>query len=299
MTDEAWQQLDARARAVLELNDGVAKLSSFLAVDISGKQAGALTGRGVLDRPRIGWYCDPSLPWQAKCAIRVGGVLTCVSAVDSFGLPTPNPGRRHVHVLVPSNSARRRHNRDRRHYVVPGEDREVEMHWSSTPGTLLGWRVDLVEALLQLADCVPEDWWIAALDAARHVPRDGRPILRDEDWERFVRLVPRRLRAALGLVDPRSESVLESLLRLAMLRRGISIVDLQFWPDPGHRVDFLLPGKLIVEADGAAFHDPELDRIRDALLRGLGYRVLHFSSVRILEDMDGVLDDIEAALIPF
>lgn len=199
MTDEAWQQLDARARAVLELNDGVAKLSSFLAVDISGKQAGALTGRGVLDRPRSGWYCDPSLPWQAKCAIRVGGVLTCVSAVDSFGLPTPNPGRRHVHVLVPSNSARRRHNRDRRHYVVPGEDREVEMHWSSTPGTLLGWRVDLVEALLQLADCVPEDWWIAALDAARHVPVT-------DDRSCATRIGNASSAACRGASGPRSDS---------------------------------------------------------------------------------------------
>lgn len=298
MTDDDWQRLESAARALLALHDGVVKLSTLLAADISGKQAAALKGRGVLERPRSGWYVDPALPWQAKCAIRVGGVLACVSAVDSFGLPTPNLGVRRVHVLVPANSARRRHHRDRRHYVVPGEDREVVLHWASSPGPRHGWRVDLVEALLQLADCVPVDWWIAALDAARHVPRGGEPLLPDADWERFVKQVPLRLHPALELVDPRSESVLESLLRLAMIRRGIPIVDLQFWPDPAHRVDFLLPGKLIVEADGDAFHDPVTDAIRDALLRGVGYRVLHFSTQRIMDDMDGVLHEIADALLP-
>jgi very-short-patch-repair endonuclease len=143
---------------------------------------------------------------------------------------------------------------------------------------------------------VPEDWWIAALDAARHVPRGGEPLLSDAEWEVFVASLPHRLLPALELVDPRSESVIESLLRLALLRRGVPIVELQFWPDRAHRADFLLPGKLIVEADGEAFHDPESDAIRDGFLRGLGYRVLHFSYRRIVDDMTGVLDEIEAAL---
>jgi very-short-patch-repair endonuclease len=281
---------------VLQQHDGVVRTSALLAAGVTGKQIGALTGRGVLERPRNAWYVDPALGWEAKCAVRVGGILTCVSAVDSFGLPVPNPPVRRIHVRVPANSARQRHHRNKRHYVVPGEDREVVLHWTDGPGARTGWRVGLVDALLELAGCVPEDWWIAALDAARHRPRDGEPLLSDDDWARFRDLVPRRLHRALELVDPRSESVLETLVRLGLLRRGIPVVDLQFAPDPAHRVDFLLPGKLVVEADGEAWHDPEADRIRDAFLRGLGYRVLRFSSRRILHDLDGVLDEIEAAL---
>lgn len=296
MTDEDWTRLDEIVREVLLQQSGVAKLKTLRAAGVSGQQAAALKARGMLERPRSGWYVDPALPWQAKHAIRVGGVLACVSAVDSFGLPVPHDARRKVHVLAPANSARRRHHRDRRHYVVPGEDREVELHWSKDPGAIPGWRVPLVDALLQLAGCVPVDWWIAALDAARHRPRDGEPLMGDDDWQELVSRVPRRLRKELALVDPRSESVIESLLRLGIVRRGLPIVDLQFWPDPAHRVDLLLPGKLVVEADGEEWHDPEQDRIRDAFLRGLGYRVLHFTYQQIVHHLDEVLDEIQAAL---
>jgi very-short-patch-repair endonuclease len=108
--------------------------------------------------------------------------------------------------------------------------------------------------------------------------------------------VPARLRPALALVDPRAESVLETLLRLAMRRRGIDPVIPQFRPHPAHRVDFLVGSDLLVEADGEGYHDEEKDRIRDAFLRGLGYRVLRFSYARIMHEMDAVLDEIEAAL---
>jgi very-short-patch-repair endonuclease len=100
----------------------------------------------------------------------------------------------------------------------------------------------------------------------------------------------------LDQVDARSESPIETLLRLALRRRGIDIVDLQFSPDPRYRVDFLLAGKLVVEADGAEFHDPEKDRIRDAFLATLGYRVLRFTYDEIVYDIESVLVRIEAAL---
>jgi very-short-patch-repair endonuclease len=61
-------------------------------------------------------------------------------------------------------------------------------------------------------------------------------------------------------------------------------------------VDFLVGSRLIVEADGEAFHDPIKDAVRDRVLTALGYRVLRFSYDRIVHDLDAVLDEIEAAL---
>jgi very-short-patch-repair endonuclease len=98
------------------------------------------------------------------------------------------------------------------------------------------------------------------------------------------------------MTDPSAESCLESLLRLAMIRRGIGPIVLQAQPHPQHRVDFLVHGRLIVEADGEAFHDSERDRQRDAQLTALGYVILRFDYARIVFDIEGVLDEIEAAL---
>lgn len=292
-----WAHADAVALAVLAANDGVAKMKTFLAAGLTNRQVAAIHRRGVIERPRDAWYADPSLPWQAKCAVRVGGVLGCVSAVDSFGLPTPPWAGRDIHVVVPTNSARLRHHRDKRHYVVPGEDVEVTIHWAKDGRSYVGWRTPLVESLLALADCVTLEWWIAALDAALHRPRTGEePVMSSEQYEDFVGRLPRRLRRHLRLVDPRMESPLETLLRLGMLSRGIRDVMPQFSPDGVREVDFLVHGRLIVEADGAAFHDPAKDAERDAHFRSLGYVVLRFSYERITGDIQGVLDEIEAAI---
>ncbi|MGX5681968.1 DUF559 domain-containing protein [Schumannella luteola] len=52
------------------------------------------------------------------------------------------------------------------------------------------------------------------------------------------------------------------------------------------RIDFLVGNRLVVEIDGAEFHAPreafERDRRRDALLTSLGFRVLRFSYIQVL-----------------
>jgi very-short-patch-repair endonuclease len=144
-----------------------------------------------------------------------------------------------------------------------------------------------------MVGCVSTEWLVAALDAALHTPRNGRPLLDGHAFARLARLLPTEV---LQLIDPLAESCLETLLRLGMLGRGITGVVAQAVPHPAFRVDFLLQGWLIIEADGAAFHDPERDRIRDAELRALGYVVLRFDYDRIVFDLEAVLDEIEAAL---
>lgn len=297
MLQEDWRAAEALARDVLARNDGVAKMSTFRDAGLSNRQVAALHAQGLFDRPRNGWYVDPALSWQAKHAVRVGGILSCVSATDSFGLPTPPGSHRRLHVLVPLNSARVRHNRDKRHYVVPGEDHEVEVHWSTVGRAYRGWRTPLVDTLLLLVDCVPLEWWIAALDAALHRPRDGDPLLSAEDYAALADRVPRRLRKALRLIDPSAGSPLETLLRLGLVRRGIGPLTPQFSPDGRRFVDFLVGERLIVEADGAGFHDPDTDAERDRCFRGLNYTILRFSYDRIVHDLEAVLDEIEAALL--
>lgn len=293
VTSTDWSHADGIALGVLAQRGGIAPLRAFIEAGLSAEQVAAIYRRKVIARPRKGWYADPALPWQAHHAVRVGGVLACASAAAEYGLPVPPGGK--LHVLMPHNAPRRRHNRNKDHHVVPGEDSEVELHWAPTDGTLPGWRTGLVDTLLLLVACVSIEWWIAAVDAALHVPRGGLPLVPPDGLAELRRRLPLRLQPELDRTNPLAGSCLETLLRLGLDARGISYV-LQFSPRKWQFVDFLLPGKLIVEVDGAEWHDPVKDAERDAFFRALGYRVLRFDYARVVNDLAAVLDEIEAEL---
>ena len=290
-------ELDARARTVLAAGGGIAHVSAFDAADITRRQLGLLHGRRVVERVRIGWFVDPGLPWQVKRAVGVGGAAACVTAAELWGLPVPPDSHRTLHVAVEEHRSHLRHSRDHRWVLGSVHDDEaLELHWGHLEEEPIAGRASLVDTLLLLRDCVPFEWFVAALDAAVHEPRDGARILTDADRDRLSALLPRRSRAALEHVDGSAESCLETLLRLGMVRRGIGPVVAQAQLHPAHRVDFLIRGVLVVEADGEAFHDPERDGIRDAELRALGFVVLRFSYRAIVFDIERVLDEIEAVL---
>ena len=291
-----WSVADSVARRVLDDHGGVARIDAFLAAGLTRHQVAAIFRRGVMERPRNAWFVDAGIPWQGKHAVRVGGVLACVSAAEAWGLPVPPAAGRRLHVAVASSASHLRHNRDRTWEVKAGEDAEVELHWSALHEPARGWRTSLLDALLQLVDCVPEEWFVAALDAALHQPWEGDPILSRPEFEAFAILLPRRKRRLLRQVDPRAGSCLETVVRLGLERRGIGPLTPQFSPDGRRFVDLLVGDRLIVEADGEAFHDPEQDALRDAFFRSLGYTVLRFGYDEIVFHLDEVLDRIADAL---
>jgi very-short-patch-repair endonuclease len=293
-----WSEADAIARSVLAEHGGVAPKRAFIDGGLTKNQLAAVFRRGILNRPRKGWYSDPELPWQANRGIRVGGMVCCVTAAALAGLPVPPGSHEKLHVEVAEDATRLRHNRDKTWIVHSGDDAEVLLHRRALHDPAV-WRTSLVDTLLGLAWCVPLEWFVAALDAALHRPRDGsrEPLLSEAEYERFAALLPERFRPALDLIDPKAESVLETLIRLGLVRRRIGPFESQFRPTPYWWVDFLVHGRLIVEADGRAFHEPEKDSARDAELAALGYRVLRFFYEEIVFDIEGVLDRIEAALV--
>lgn len=209
---------------MLAANDGVAHLSTFVAAGLSPHQVAALFRRGVLIRPRIGWYADPASPFDAVRAIRKGGVLGGTSAAKSYDLP---------------------------------------------------------------------------MDRALHVPRDGVALISGESWALLRPALPERLRHAWDLADGRSESPIETIVLLGLIRLGIAF-DIQVWLLPYHRVDFLIGGWLIIEVDGKRYHVEdeqfEADRDRDALFAAWGYRVLRFSYRQVVEELDWVLDVISTVV---
>lgn len=297
MTQTDWSGADAIALGVLAQRGGLARIDAFLEAGLTRHQIAAIFRRRILERPRRAWYADPELPWQAKRAIRVGGVACCVTAAALWGLPVPPGAHTVLHVHVANDATRLRHNRDKNRIVHAEDDPEVLLHRSTLADDAV-WRTSLVDTLLQLARCVPMPWFVAALDAALHRPRDGGdPLLSDAEFARLAHALPRRRQAWLAFVDPSAESPIESLLRVGLLLRGIGPVMPQFQAHRLHRVDFLVGRWLIVEADGAQYHDPEADAVRDALLATLGYLVLRFGYDEIVFGIDAVLDMVELTLV--
>lgn len=277
----------------------MAHISAFLAAGMSRHQVAALFRQGVLARPRIGWYADPALPFDAIRAIRIGGVLGGTSAAASYGLPVPEGAEHELQVSVEDNASRLRHSRDRTRHVTAGDEPDVRLHWQPRLEAVRGYRVAVVDVLLQLALCVPFDWLVAAMDSALHVPRGGAALLSPGSWTRLRSALPERLQRACDLADGRSESPIETIVRLGLVRLGIAF-DLQVWMLPYHRVDFLVGGWLIIEVDGRRYHvgdeQFEADRERDALFAAWGYRVLRFSYRQVVEDLPWVLDVICAVV---
>lgn len=112
-------------------------------------------------------------------------------------------------------------------------------------------------------------------------------------------------REVASLLDPLSGSVLESVLRVTILRSGLTPPATQYWVADGRelfaRVDFCWPAqRLIVEADGFAFHsDREAyrrDRERLNRLERLGWRVLRFTWEDVMSRPEYVLASVRACL---
>ena len=111
-------------------------------------------------------------------------------------------------------------------------------------------------------------------------------------------------RRVVAFSDARSESVFESISRVAFHEQGLPPPDLQVWVgnevDVVGRVDFLWPAyRTIGEADGAIkYADPSRARAqlqRDAELRAAGFEVVHFTWDEIIRTPGQVAASIRVA----
>ncbi len=117
---------------------------------------------------------------------------------------------------------------------------------------------------------------------------------------------PRKLLLALALADGRSESPLETRLRVLLTRAGLAPEALQYnvYDDDGRflaRVDLAWPSvKLAVEVDGREYHEsPKAlfrDRERANDLVDIRWRVIRITWRDILEHPEDVIRRIRRAI---
>lgn len=232
---------------------------------------------GSIVRARKGRYVPSDLHPDLVAAAKLGGRLDCVSLLSHLGVFVLAAPALHVQVDVGASR-------------LPSRPPGVTCHWRVSGVARESLVADLVEALAQAVRCQGPREAVATLDSAWH----GRLVDEDALALVFGRL-PRRFQALRRLLDPRSESGSESLMRL-ILRTLDCRVELQVRISGVGRVDFVVDGWLIIECDSEEHHSgwpaQKRDRRRDLSAVRLGY-----TTVRVIaEDIFHHRDEVRAAI---
>lgn len=255
---------------------GVARVSSLLRAGHSESRVRAALRSGELARVRRDWVALPSADAELVAAARAGVVISCISLARRLGLWVLAEDR--CHVAAEPGAAGGKPARARVHWARPPVPR--------APDAL----TDGVEnALVLVATCQPFEAAVATWDSAIH-----RGLVTVEAMARLA--LPPAARAVLAAVDPLSESGLETLFRTRLRWLRVRILT-QVWI-AGHRTDFLIGERLVVQLDGGHHVDGQRasDLAHDAQLMLMGYHVLRFTYAQVIGDWPAVQDAIVRAV---
>ncbi|WP_431805082.1 endonuclease domain-containing protein [Microbacterium sp. bgisy203] len=255
---------------------GVARASRLRAEGHSPHHIARAVAAGALERVRRDWVALPGADAELVSAARAGVVLSCISLARRLGLWVATEDR--CHVAADPGAAGGKPERAAVHWARPVVPRE--------PDAL----VDRIEnALLLVAACQPVAAAVAVWDSAVH-----RRLITVAELSR-LRLPP-AARSVLARVDPLSESGLETLFRTALRWLRLRILTQVFIG--GHRVDFLIGDRLVVQIDGGHHVGAQRasDVAHDAALTLMGYHVLRFTYTQIVDDWPAVQDAIQRAV---
>ena len=240
-----------------------------------------LVAAGSLLRLRNGRYVHADAHEALIRAGRLGGRLDCVSLLSALGIFVRDA--RGFHVQFEPGTTR-----------LPARPAHVVAHWRRSSVARSTLAADIVEALAQACRCQSPRDAVATLDSAWH-----HRLIDEEGIAAVFARLPRRYAVLRGLLDPRSESGVETLMRL--LLRGLGAdVQVQCRIDGVGRVDLVVDGWLIVECDSKAFHQgwqaQKHDRSRDLAAAALGYTTVRPVAEDILFRPDDVLAAMKAVL---
>jgi very-short-patch-repair endonuclease len=239
---------------------------------------------GILERVIRGWYCRPGADRDAVRAMRLGGRLSCVSALALHGgwLP-PEAG---THIGFPSHASGRR-------LALRGAPEDLVAHWHpKAAATGSAYAVTPVEhAVGDLLVCQPPAFIVATLDSLlrkRVVQRNrvGALILQG----------PLRTHFLAGRLTPQSGSGIESIVRFGLSAAGVH-GRIQVVVRGAFRVDVLIDDWLVLELDGREAHAQAKaftkDRVREATIMRDGRIVLRFAYATVMYDWPFLLACVE------
>ncbi|MFK3678680.1 DUF559 domain-containing protein [Microbacterium sp. NPDC090218] len=259
---------------------GIARGKRLQALGFSRQGLSRLVSRGEIERVRDGVFAVGPLSAQVRSATAHGGALTCASALRARGIwVLPVEDGPHVWLGPDQHALSHPHCTCVSHY------------YRGTPP--LG-SVPVETALLHLRRCAGDEAFFAGYESAWRMG-----LLSRAARSRIRAALPRSARWLTDLARPDADSGLESLLRLRLHLLGLRL-DCQVTIDGVGRVDFVVAGVLILEADGEHNHggSPQRhrDRVRDAEASRRGYETLRFDYAQIVHDWPTVQAAVIGAL---
>lgn len=259
---------------------GIARGSTLQGLGFTRQSLAAQVRRGTIERVRSGVFTTASLSTEVKTAIEHGGALTCASVL-----------RRHGIWVLPAVDGPHVWLRPKQRALRHAPCTCVSHYYTGEPP--LG-SVTIETALLHLRRCAGDEAFFAAFESAWRLGKITRATRM-----RIRTALPRTARWLVDLARPDADSGLESLLRLRLHVLGIRL-DCQVEIDGVGRVDFVIAGRLILEADGEDNHGKpqhrHRDLVRDTAASALGYETLRFDYAQIVHDWPKVQEALLGAL---
>jgi len=268
--------------AALQHCGGAASYTRMRALGVTAHALWRARVKGQVERLRRGSYALPDADLPMVAAVRLGGVLSCTSAARYLDLPVLVAHEAHVTVPRAWGHSRGVAAKVHRRALIPSEHDGVA---TSPVRTVLDCarELDVREAVVVADAAVRLGLALRALQLAASVatgPGSG------------------AIRRIIGLVDGRAESPIETCLRLLAL--PLAVVDLQVPIAGVGRVDMLLDGWLVLEADRFEHHSTRahyrVDRRRANALAEQGFVLVRFSYEDIVHRPDYVVATIRLVL---
>lgn len=237
-----------------------------------------------------------ALAAAAAALVRPYSVISHASAAVIFGVPVLYAPHRPMLTIEPGGQCNSRDDIDIHAAQLAADEKTL---WYGLPLT------SPARTALDIARSHGVNAGVVALDAVLHeraatLEEIERVLMRQRGWPYC-----RRARRALELCDGRSESVLETLVRIRLVTTGLPAPTPQAWietPNGAYRVDLLWPReRVVLEVDGlekyrGGWQTVVAEKRRQDDLERAGYRVLRVTWRELRDDPEGVVRRVRAAL---
>lgn len=304
---------------VLRAQQGLATRRQLMQGGLGRRELERLVASGELVRERVGLYRDRPLPRQGEHLLSGGipdeGYVAQVRAELLHRGDGARAARLTAAVLwgfdmqveptricldLPHGAS------CAGHLDIRTSRRDDAVLWAALPGAAPLRVTPPVTTVLDCAAALPLAQAVTIVDSALRRRRCSLRALQEGVRRRRGTAGAEHLWNVLRWCDPKSGSVLESLLRVLLALAGLPLPKTQVvLTDPltgrVQRVDFAWPQhRLVVECDGRRWHDPsdarDADRRRDNTCAILGWTVLRFTWAEVVHQPDAVIAAVRAAL---